>query len=70
MVVSAVVVSVPTLTWSGTSVVAQTPEKVNLALDWIVDGGVMRGTDVVKATARISIPRRRSFPRTRRARFP
>ena len=38
VIVSAIVLSVLTLTWSGTSVVAQTPEKVNLALDWIVYG--------------------------------
>jgi len=37
-VVVSVVVVVLTLAWSGTSVVAQAPEKVNLALDWIVYG--------------------------------
>jgi NitT/TauT family transport system substrate-binding protein len=38
VVVSAFVVSLLTLGWSGTSVVAQTPERVHLALDWIVYG--------------------------------
>jgi len=37
-VVLAVVVSLLAVTWSGTSVVAQAPEKVILALDWIVYG--------------------------------
>ena len=38
VVVSALVVSLLALSWCGTSGVAQTPEKVNLALDWIVYG--------------------------------
>jgi len=38
VVLSVIVVALLALTWAGTPVVAQAPEKVSLALDWIVYG--------------------------------
>jgi len=38
VVFSVVVIAVLAFGWPGPSVVAQTPEKVNFALDWIVYG--------------------------------